>query len=167
MVDRLWQRRMTWFSRLPTGFSTSAQNNRLAGKRTRHAHFWPCCGSLLIVPHRQLPYGMLTVSKDWSCDRILISNYSYSYSSPTFQVLIGIGFERYIFLEWLYRNHGSTVKQEQVNTLEPSRSLFALTLTAMCRNPRDFYGHDILGMIVEQTNWSWNIIIRLLYFSIR
>lgn len=43
------------------------------------------------------------------------------------------------------RNQGSTAQQEQANNLEPSRSLFALTLTAMCRNPRDFYGQDILG----------------------
>ena len=39
------------------------------------------------------------------------------------------------------------MQQEQTNTLEPSRSLFVLTLTAMCRNPRDFYGQDILGKV--------------------
>ncbi|XP_046656354.1 uncharacterized protein CG3556-like [Daphnia pulicaria] len=46
------------------------------------------------------------------------------------------------------RNQGSTPQEEQANTLEPSRSLFALTLTAMCRNPRDFYGQDILAPIL-------------------
>jgi hypothetical protein len=47
------------------------------------------------------------------------------------------------------RNQGSTPQEEQANTLEPSRSLFALTLTAMCRNPRDFYGQDILGALTK------------------
>lgn len=51
-------------------------------------------------------------------------------------------------LLFLLRNQGSTPQQEQANTLEPSRSLFSLTLTAMCRNPRDFYGHDILAPIM-------------------
>nr|CAH0107361.1 unnamed protein product [Daphnia galeata] len=51
-------------------------------------------------------------------------------------------------LLFLLRNHGSTPQEEQTNTLEPSRSLFSLTLTAMCRNPRDFYGQDLLAPIM-------------------